>query len=80
MNTIGEQIKAITGREVDFIETTFKGKKGFVPVYINHNIRERVSDLMADSKEEAEEKFLAFLKLSIPGDTDEPEPSSDTEP
>jgi hypothetical protein len=76
MESLSEQIKKITGREIEFIETTFKGKKGFAPLYINHNISSRVSELMGSTEEEAQQKLLNYLKTTQ-GDTNEP---TDTQP
>ena len=67
MEDLHKEIEQLAGRKVEFKEVTLSGKKGFVPLYINYNIR--ISELQCDTEQEAAEKFLTFLKAQ--GDTNE---------
>lgn len=70
--TTQEEIKDLAGREVSVIKTTFKGKSGYMPMYINFNIQNRVSELFSSTEEECLDKFLVLLR-NIKGDTDDTE-------
>ena len=79
---IEENIQSILGRKPDFEEVTHKGKEGFLPVYFNFTLRNSVSTLFGETKEESAKKFLKFLQ-NKQGDKNETgtgnQPSNDKE-
>jgi hypothetical protein len=60
MEDLHKEIEQLAGRKVEFKEVTLNGASGFIPIYLNHNIR--ISELQGTTEQEAAEKFIAFLK------------------
>lgn len=69
--TLLQEIESIIGREVEFEQVTFNGQQGHLPIYFNHNSRNFVSSVFAETQEEAASKFLQFLKTVKQGDINE---------
>lgn len=65
---IEEKIKMLLGREIEVEETTFKGQRGFLPLYFNYTFKNNVSDIFDTNKEECLKKFHTFLENNQ-GDT-----------
>lgn len=62
---LSEEIKRLTGREVEFTKTSIEGEDVFVPIYISYNLKSKISEIASPSLEEAQTKFIQFLE----GDT-----------
>lgn len=74
--TVEERIKALAGREVEFTKTIFEGKDVYVPIYVNYNLKSRISEIASPTLEETQKKFIEFLE----GDTDvQPDIESDSD-
>lgn len=74
--TVVEQIKILLGREVEVEEVTFKGQKGYLPIYFNYTFKNNVSEVFDTDKEKCLEKFLSFLTVHK-GDTNGTETDSE---
>lgn len=57
-----KEIKALAGRDVEIVETTYKGQKGFIPEFINFNLHSNISNIFSDTQEGCATKFLEYLR------------------
>jgi hypothetical protein len=71
MKELSEKISLLLGRDIEVEEVTFKGQKGFLPIYFNYTFKNNVSEVFDTNKEKCLEKFYNFLvQKDIQGDTD----------
>lgn len=63
-----EEIESLLGRKIDFEEVSFNGKKGILPIYFSYNGTSFISSVLSDTQEEAEEKFISYLKTVKKGE------------
>ena len=71
MEDITKKISQVLGREIEVEEVTFKGQRGFLPIYFNYTFKNQVSDVFDTDKDKCLEKFYNFLTdKDIQGDTD----------
>jgi hypothetical protein len=70
MNVL-QEIEDILKRPVEFEQVTFKGQRGYLPIYFNHHFRNNVSAVFATDEETAADNFLNYLKSVSKGDTNE---------
>ena len=71
MENFSQKISQVLGREVEVEEITFKGQRGYLPIYFNYTFKNNVSDVFDTDKEKCLEKFYNFLiQKDIQGDTD----------
>ena len=65
------KISQLLGRQIEVEEVTFKGQRGYLPIYFNYTFKDKVSDVFDTDKDKCLEKFYNFLTdNNIQGDTD----------
>ena len=71
MEDFSLKISQILGRPVEVEQVTFKGQRGFLPIYFNYTFKNNVSEVFDTDKDKCLEKFYNFLTTKdIQGDTD----------
>jgi len=63
-----EKLTTLLGRKPELTQTTFKGKQGYFPIYFNYTLRNEVSTLFAETKEQAYKNLFDYLQKN--GDAD----------
>jgi hypothetical protein len=56
-----EKLTELLGRKPELIQTSFKGKRGFFPLYFNYATRNDASKLFAETKEQVYQNWYDYL-------------------
>lgn len=58
------KIKEILGRVPEIVPISYKGKKGYLPVYFNYDLKDRVIVLFSETEDGAYQNLYDFLTKS----------------
>lgn len=59
--TLIKKIEKIIGRVPELTEITYKGQKGFLPLYFNYGSKDKVSELFSKSENGAYENLYKYI-------------------
>ena len=61
MSELKKKIEQVLGRIPELTEITYKGQKGYLPLYFNYGSKNEVSRLFSQSENEAYENLYKYI-------------------